>query len=125
MSAPSTPCTRPPGRSLSAATPCLRRRSRLCAEPACAPGGSARSPPPRWSCSTASTAAPHDQQAPEAVTDKGSVPRPYAVILNRHRPNGYFPRPAPCRRGLLRKQDVHAIAVGTSRQGVEVRQELV
>src|SRR4051795_11622283 len=41
--------------------------------PVCAPGGSARSPPPRWSCSTASTAAPHDEQAPEAVTDKGSV----------------------------------------------------
>jgi DDE superfamily endonuclease len=43
------------------------RRVSLC------PGGSARSPPPPWSCSTTSTAAPHDQQAGRAVTGNGSL----------------------------------------------------
>src|SRR4051812_2094973 len=73
MSAASTPCTRPPGRWPSAATPCSRPPSRRCAGSACAPGGSARSPPPRSSCSTTSTAARHDQQGHDAPTENGSV----------------------------------------------------
>src|SRR4051812_14704558 len=73
MSAPSTPCTPPPGHWPNAATRCSRPRSRRCAGSVSAPGGSARSPPPPSSCSTTSTAAPHDQQAREAVTGNGSV----------------------------------------------------
>src|SRR3954452_1205111 len=73
MSAPSTPCTPPPGHWPSAATRCSRSRSRRCAGSVSAPGGSARSPPPPSSCSTTSTAAPHDQQAREAVTGNGSL----------------------------------------------------
>src|SRR3954467_14313096 len=73
MSAPSTPCTPPPGHWPSAATRCSRSRSRRCAGSVSAPGGSARSPPPPSSCSTTSTAAPHDQQAREAATGNGSV----------------------------------------------------
>src|SRR4051795_2856416 len=73
MSAPSTPCTPPPGHWPNAATRCSRPPSRRCAGSASAPGGSARSPPPPSSCSTTSTAAPHDQQAREAVTGNGSV----------------------------------------------------
>src|SRR4051794_27318430 len=64
---------RPPGRWPSAATRCSKSPSRRCAGSASAPGGSARSPPPRSSCSTASTAAPHDQQAHEAATGNGSL----------------------------------------------------
>src|SRR3954468_23017521 len=73
MSAPSTPCTPPPGHWPNAATRCSRSRSRRCAGSVSAPGGSARSPPPPSSCSTTSTAAPHDQQAREAVTGNGSL----------------------------------------------------
>src|SRR3954468_14217383 len=73
MSAPSTPCTPPPGHWPSAATRCSRSRSRRCVGSVSAPGGSARSPPPPSSCSTISTAAPHDQQAREAVTGNGSM----------------------------------------------------
>src|SRR3954451_17312475 len=73
MSAPSTPCTPPPGHWPSAATRCSRSHSRRCAGSVSAPGGSARSPPPPSSCSTTSTAAPHDQQAREAATGNGSM----------------------------------------------------
>src|SRR3954465_15011350 len=73
MSAPSTPCTPPPGHWPSAATRCSRSRSRPCVGSVSAPGGSARSSPPPSSCSTTSTAAPHDQQAREAVTGNGSL----------------------------------------------------
>src|SRR4051794_11368618 len=76
MSVASTPCTRPPGRWPSAATPCSRPPSRRCAGSACAPGGSARSPPPRSSCSTTSTAARHDQQGHDAPTENGSLAVP-------------------------------------------------
>src|SRR4051794_31183494 len=86
MSAPSTPCTPPPGHWPSAATRCSRSRSRRCAGSVSAPGGSARSSPPPSSCSTTSTAAPHDQQAREAVTGNGSVPhRGLSFVQERRR----------------------------------------
>src|SRR3954454_17491906 len=66
-------CTRPPGRWPSAATHCSRPPSRPCDRSSSAPGASARSPPPPWSCSTTSMAAPHDQQDAQTATGNGSM----------------------------------------------------
>src|SRR3954447_18965477 len=64
---------RPPARWLSAATHCSRPPSKLCAGSACAPGASARSPPPPSFCSTTSMAEPHDHRPDVAATGNSSV----------------------------------------------------
>jgi len=68
-SAPLTCCTPQPAPWPSVGTPCSRPRSRRYARLASARGGSARSPPPPWSCSTPSTTGQPDQ----LTTEKGSV----------------------------------------------------
>src|SRR3954453_3807426 len=73
MSAASTCCTRPPAPRPNAATPCSRPPSRRYAGSVSVPGASAPSPPPRSSCFTTCTTAPHDQQARPFRTGKGSV----------------------------------------------------
>src|SRR3954463_14062697 len=82
MSAASTCCTRPPAPRPNAATPCSRPPSRRYAGSVSVPGASARSPPPRSSCFTACTTAPHDQRARPFLTGKGSLPeRPSGMTL--------------------------------------------
>src|SRR3954452_5912307 len=73
MSAASTCCTPRSGLPPNAATPCSRPASRRCAGSVSAPGASAPSPPPPWSCSTTCTTARHDQHAVGAVTGNGSL----------------------------------------------------
>jgi hypothetical protein len=58
---PSMLCTPPPARWPNVGTRCSRPPSNRYAGSACARGASARSSPPRWSCSTRSATAQHGQ----------------------------------------------------------------
>jgi hypothetical protein len=80
-------CTRPPEHWPNVETPCSRPPSKDYAGSPCAQGGSARSPPRHWSCSTTNTTAPHDHPGKPAPTDKGSL-TPRYVLEQREESDG-------------------------------------
>lgn len=108
-SAPSTPCIPPPGRWPNEGTRCSRPPSKPCAGSVSAPGGSARSPLRRWSCSITSTDERPDQLARpitywERLTGTGPAHRRRGP-----RPGLGVPARTACRRAARRRRTPGAL----------------